>query len=1296
MATQQDRCYTSSASFPGYRPGHLSNELDNSGDCQRERSLSTDIRTIITGGFDDVSCLADAGRRNHAQADLMEQQMGGVMKTAKEEPHELCTKKPASKDRAKVLEEILDSERAYVGHLRDIVGEAKFSGIYVEYYNNHPHSVHMMDSLESDEKYALFFESCRLLANLHTSLDSYLLAPLHRIGTYPILLSELLRCTSDDHPDYRDIATVIEMMKGVIRLINEHKRRLETVADIAQWQETIANWKGEDIYEKSTELLHSEPLHKISKGHSQERHFFLFDHQIVYCKKDAIGGKLAYKGRLYMERTEIIDLQDGTEIKHAWKMSNRDKDKWYVLYARSAAQKKEWIDAFQKERKRVKEDAEKGFCISCKTKKAAIALHKDTSISQKKNVHKINAPSAPIGLKADRICSTSVLLSWVAPQRLNGTIRGYQVSFTTQGEPECLLDVEETTSTELTSLKPHTEYIIRVRAKTADYGDYSIPITLCTSGDDILTKLSSILDSYQNITFKELKIAKLIFYGTPRTGKTTLRRFLVDDDRIQSAVIPEPSTNIAEMSDLIYVERIVVTGERRDEWKWTVQGLDDIAKTLLQCLDSKLHNREVKLAGSVYANKGHSNFGKNIKKKRHLSHSLSALSSSTQAAVNVPEFPQQVCPSIRKGNRAVFLPTHQSHLSTQHNMSIDIKQLFLEAVNTGKWSEVVSALHILDKAMLIQIIDGGGQPSFQEIFPLLISGPSVTLLMFKLTDDLEQPYPVMYQPNDNASEHNWQDTYTVKDVIFHALSNLVLSQPDAGKILKNHFHSKVVLVGTHKDKLQGSEDEKMAAIEHCAQSIHSWLCHSKAFKSIDVKKVADLVTGINNFDSNDIKKMKKKIETLISQRESQNIPAPWLVFDFVLRKYAILHQMRKVEKAEYKEIAKLCGIKNDEISTVLHYLHHVAGTLLHYPDISELNHCVITDFQLIFDSVSKIIIQYFESSAHLSDRDLLHKKGQFEASVLQADSCCLNVSELLALLQHRHIVSALGEGSFFMPSVLPKAKTEPSSADSCSFLVMFEYGCCPVGLFCAATTRLIIIHKWEVNKSEQFRNKISFHHQLAGNWYIVIFTAFSAHYEVKLVDADAPAQVKLEVYKAVNEVFNHICRDLQSPPPIHGFYCPATCTYDGATYLQYQHPAKCAFSCKAQQMKCYYSDRLSMLTEEHKMWFQEKVHSHEQKRTLDLNLRTLLAFPGKSRTFNLAAELGLNYIYLGVFLLKDTNCITTHALEAEHMKKAENINRAILSSWLQGRGLPVTWDELIAVIRQIKCYELAAEMEDAL
>ena len=32
-------------------------------------------------------------------------------------------------------------------------------------------------------------------------------------------------------------------------------------------------------------MVHSGELHKISKGHSQERHFFLFDNHLIYCKK---------------------------------------------------------------------------------------------------------------------------------------------------------------------------------------------------------------------------------------------------------------------------------------------------------------------------------------------------------------------------------------------------------------------------------------------------------------------------------------------------------------------------------------------------------------------------------------------------------------------------------------------------------------------------------------------------------------------------------------------------------------------------------------------------------------------------------------------------------------------------------------------------------------------------------------------------------------------------------------------------------------------------------------------------
>ena len=43
---------------------------------------------------------------------------------------------------------------------------------------------------------------------------------------------------------------------------------------------------------------------------------------------------------------------------------------------------------------------------------------------------------------------------------------------------------------------------------------------------------------------------------------------------------------------------------------------------------------------------------------------------------------------------------------------------------------------------------------------------------------------------------------------------------------------------------------------------------------------------------------------------------------------------------------------NEYVNKFLDYLHYEAGTLLYYSDIPGLNEYVITDFQLIFDSIS--------------------------------------------------------------------------------------------------------------------------------------------------------------------------------------------------------------------------------------------------------------------------------------------------------------------------------------------------------
>ena len=704
--------------------------------------------------------------------------------------------------------------------------------------------------------------------------------------------------------------------------------------------------------------------------------------------------------------------------------------------------------------------------------------------------------------------------------------------------------------------------------------------------------VSAILNNSKHITFKQLRIIKLIFYGTPRAGKTTLRKQLlrfVEGVGLQpSGSNTEPSTNIAEVCGPIFVQRIAMTNEGRNEWKWTCQKLDDIAKSLMQCLgNSKLHCDtesndlpEESLDEHTIKNDGQQN------SSLESQHSVGSRDLGADR------------PLMQVVTEETFHPSETfetNEIQKLFTTDIDITECFRNAIKTGKWEEVVGALNI-DKVTFLQIIDGGGQPSFQEIFPLLISGPSLTVFVFKLTDDLEALHPVQYQPeSQHEGQKVWQDTYVVKDIISNALASFAVSH-EKDTLLPSPC--KILLIGTHKDKLEVSQDpqsdkerNKKAQIESIAMKLYGWLHPSKAFESIQVQSMEDLITGIDNSSQHDIVLVKKKIEELILQFESQDVPAPWLVFDFVLHKLAEMKKLCKLRKSDCKDIAHVCGITED-INGVLHYLHYEAGTLLYYSDIPGLNEYVITDFQLIFDSISKIIIQYFENSIsgpHLKHKILFKRKGQFDASVLRGVDGCLKVQELISLLHHRHIISKIeGTNMYFMPSVLLKDRLSCNlSGKSSCYLVLFDHGYCPVGLFCATTIKLIVSHKWELNKSaSQFRNRIDFYCTCSGKSYNVIFSDYSAHYEVCLV-GDALPEVKYKVHQDMNDVLSTVCKDMNYPSPTYGFYCPKRCMDDNGSYVHDPHPATCAFNDESQHMICYYSGTPSDLSEEHKQWFMQ-------------------------------------------------------------------------------------------------------------
>uniref|UniRef100_A0A8C9D6U2 Rho guanine nucleotide exchange factor 4 n=1 Tax=Panthera leo TaxID=9689 RepID=A0A8C9D6U2_PANLE len=327
----------------------------------------------------------------------------------------------SSKDqmRTNVINEILSTERDYIKHLRDICEQADFQ-IYSEYCNNHPNACVELSRLTKLSKYVYFFEACRLLQKMiDISLDGFLLTPVQKICKYPLQLAELLKYTPPQHRDFKDVEAALHAMKNVAQLINERKRRLENIDKIAQWQSSIEDWEGEDLLVRSSELIYSGELTRVTQpqAKSQQRMFFLFDHQLIYCKKDLLRRDvLYYKGRVDMDGLEVVDLEDGKDrdlhvsVKNAFRLLCGTTGESHLLCARKPEQKQRWLKAFAREREQVRLDQETGFSITELQRKQAMlnaskqqATGKPKALSRPYYLARQKHPALPASLPQQQV-----------------------------------------------------------------------------------------------------------------------------------------------------------------------------------------------------------------------------------------------------------------------------------------------------------------------------------------------------------------------------------------------------------------------------------------------------------------------------------------------------------------------------------------------------------------------------------------------------------------------------------------------------------------------------------------------------------------------------------------------------------------------------------------------------------------------------------------------------------------------------------------------------------------------------
>ncbi|XP_071537361.1 uncharacterized protein RhoGEF3 [Panulirus ornatus] len=316
--------------------------------------------------------------------------------------------------------------------------------IYSEYCNNHPAAMSSLQELYQDQKYIHFFEACRLLQEMiDISLDGFLLTPVQKICKYPLQLQELLKYTKPDHPDYSCVQGALEAMRDVALLVNERKRRMECLEKIASWQITVEGWEGPELLEDSSQLIYQGEVTKgVGGSWPKDVTLFLFDHQLVYCKRDLLKrNTFVYRGRLNLDVCEIVDLPDGKDsslnisVHNGWKIHSLEKNKWYVFSCKTATEKHKWMEAFRKERKLVAADESAGFVVAEKAKHLAKVAARNQRNRPKrprttkshKRVQAMTYAQAELLVKVDPEIRSSSLPSGVQPPE--GKKKGLWFSF---------------------------------------------------------------------------------------------------------------------------------------------------------------------------------------------------------------------------------------------------------------------------------------------------------------------------------------------------------------------------------------------------------------------------------------------------------------------------------------------------------------------------------------------------------------------------------------------------------------------------------------------------------------------------------------------------------------------------------------------------------------------------------------------------------------------------------------------------------------------------------------------------
>ena len=682
--------------------------------------------------------------------------------------------------------------------------------------------------------------------------------------------------------------------------------------------------------------------------------------------------------------------------------------------------------------------------------------------------------------------------------------------------PQCNIEAENNDKQRPLHLAGYLSLKTRTRAKA----DKNLIIQLLVSkGCEISIvnnrQLYSYISRYRQALCSsgeaKLRVVKCILTGPPGAGKSTLKKRLLNES------LTEPSLSTGVVDAAIQVDSFrklqqhnaVVTTE------WRTQDLDEEAVLMFENIASNtayshppppnietVHpDRSVTCRDNIIDIRD--DYGNELGEDRSDSYSDGEVSIIVQEdAEGMGDMVEEIEEEEIDDNVGFKENTE----TTKSNEGINSLSKVVENIplKKRKTYEERSGQTTKDNHAMLHIIDTGGQPEFHEMLPALITGPAINLLVFDLTIDLTSRYEITYRSSSGDSKP-YQTSLTHEEVIFRSLASIAcLRQNTIGWSfdevpLKDESEPAAFLIATHRDCFP-NEAKAQAKVDlvnnHLKLKIQA---STELFNEglVQCSTVNEVIFPLDTRnDQEKIVELRSLLHKVISNKFHElPVPASWCVFSLKLRKSKkSLHLLDTCYK-----MAQECGIKDkQDFKSVLWFLHHRVGVIMHYPEVEGLGNIVITDLQLVFDRITHLITSCFtfEELGNASFEKEFSDNGRFSKSLVKQLSSRkgdpLTPTRLVSLLKHLHIVAGpmkikVGrkiENYYFMPCALKPTPVEEEQRDEsicpAPLTIYFECGYTPVGVFCCLVVYLLSQTskselEWKLHdKIVHHRNKITF------------------------------------------------------------------------------------------------------------------------------------------------------------------------------------------------------------------------------